>query len=137
MGLQQVTVSSGADELKGLQKIIRVLKRDEGIDGLVTGAVASDYQKSRFDNICSRFGLKSFSPLWHKKPDVLVTDLVVAGFKIVMTGVSASGLDESWLGREVTTEVWQKLKQISERYGLHLSGEGGEYETFVIDAPHF
>ncbi len=137
LGLQQVMVSGGKDELKGLEETLRVMKRDEEIDGLVTGAVASDYQKSGFDNLCDRVGLKSFSPLWHKKPEVLVDDLIGAGFRIVMSGVAASGLDQSWLGKELSSVEWDRLKELSERHGLHLSGEGGEYETFVIDAPHF
>ncbi len=137
MGLQQVMVASGADELESLAETLRAMKRDEGIEGLVTGAVASDYQKSRFDNLCDRVGLKSFSPLWHKKPEVLVSDLLSAGFRMVMSGVAASGLDESWLGKELSRIEWERLKELSERRGFHLSGEGGEYETFVIDAPHF
>ena len=68
---------------------------------------------------------------------MLVDDLVNAGFRIVMSSVAASGLDESWLGTELTSSVWKKLKKLSSQRGLHLSGEGGEYETFVIDAPHF
>jgi len=130
-------VSSVQDDLKGLEETLRATKRDEGIEGLVTGAVASDYQKSKFDNLCDRVGLRSFSPLWHKKPEVLVGDLIGAGFRIVMSGVAASGLDESWLGEELTLMEWERLKKVSERHGLYLTGEGGEYETFVIDAPHF
>ncbi len=137
MGFQHIMVSAGADELRGLEDTLRAMKRDEGVEGIVTGAVASDYQKSRFDNLCERVGLKSFSPLWHKKPEILVDDLVDAGFRIVMSGVAASGLDESWLGTELTRSEWANLKELSSRLGLHLSGEGGEYETFVVDAPHF
>ncbi len=137
MGLPQLMVSSVQDELEGLEETLRATKRDEGIEGLVTGAVASDYQKSKFDNLCDRVGLRSFSPLWHKKPEVLVGDLIGAGFRIVMSGVAASGLDESWLGEELTLMEWERLKKVSERHGLYLTGEGGEYETFVIDAPHF
>jgi len=66
-----------------------------------------------------------------------VKDLVAAGFKIVMSGVAASGLDESWLGKELTLTEWSKLKVVSARFGIHLAGEGGEYETFVVDAPQF
>ncbi len=137
IGLPQLMVSSVQDDLKGLEETLRATKRDEGIEGLVTGAVASDYQKSKFDNLCDRVGLRSFSPLWHKKPEVLVGDLIGAGFRIVMSGVAASGLDESWLGEELTLMEWERLKKVSERHGLYLTGEGGEYETFVIDAPHF
>ncbi len=137
MGLRQVMVFSAGDELNGLVETLRVAKRDEGIEGLVTGAVASEYQKTRFDHVCDRVGLKGFSPIWHKKPELLVNDLMEAGFRIVMSSVAASGLDESWLGTELSPVDWEKLKQLSVLRGLHLSGEGGEYETFVVGAPHF
>ena len=137
MGLEQVMVSGGLKELDRLEDTLQRLKREEGIEGLVTGAVASDYQKTRFDNICDRVGLKSFNPLWHKKPEFLIDDLQQAGFRIIMSGVAASGLDDSWLGTELTIMSWEKLKRLSTQRGLNLSGEGGEYETFVVAAPHF
>ncbi len=137
MGLDHTIISSGTNEMETLEEALRAMKHENGLDGLVTGAVASDYQKSRFDNLCDKLGLRSFSPLWHKKPEVLLGDLIAGGFRIIMSAVAASGLDESWLGRELTPPEWGRLKEISSRLGLHLSGEGGEYETFVIDAPQF
>ncbi len=137
MGLKHTLVSTDTDDLQQLEETLRKLKVEDQLDGLITGAVASEFQKSRFDYICDRVGLKSFSPLWHKKPETIVEDLVAAGFRIVMSGVAASGLDESWLGKELTLTEWNRLKVVSVRFGIHLAGEGGEYETFVVDAPQF
>ena len=137
MGLPHRTIDVGRDELLSLQDGLRKLAHQLGIEGVVTGAVASDYQKSRIDQICETLGLKSFAPLWHKDPKILVNDLRVAGFKIILSGVGAAGLDESWLGQELTDERWSTLEKLSKKHGIHLTGEGGEYETFVLDAPHF
>ena len=137
MGLPLTLVSTDTDELAQLEETFRRLKVENRLDGVVTGAVASEYQKTRFDQICDRVGLKSFSPLWHKKPETIVDDLVAAGFRIVLAGVAASGLDESWLGKELTPTAWKELKRVSTQFGIHLAGEGGEYETFVVDAPQF
>lgn len=137
MGISHQLVVAGAEEMTDLEKALADVKKEEGLQGLATGAVASDYQKTRFDRICDTNGLKSFSPLWHKKPEVIITDLVQAGFKVMMSGVGASGLDECWLGKELTDQQWRRLGEIAVRHGLHLSGEGGEYETFVLDAPNF
>ncbi|TMI28716.1 diphthine--ammonia ligase [Candidatus Bathyarchaeota archaeon] len=127
----------GGDELGELQETLETLRRKERIVGIATGAVASDFQKSRFDRVSDSVGLRSFSPLWHKDPGTIVQDLIKAEFRTIISGVAASGLDRSWLGREMTAPWWEKLADLSERHGIHLSGEGGEYETFVIDAPHF
>jgi len=137
MGLSHRTIDVGRDELLSLQDGLRKLEDQLGIEGVVTGAVASDYQKSRIDQICDTLGLKSFAPLWRKDPKILVNDLISSGFRIILSGVGAAGLNESWLGQELTDQRWALLEEVSKKYGIHLTGEGGEYETFVIDAPNF
>lgn len=137
MGLPHRTIEAGQEELVSLRDGLEKTRKAFGIDGVVTGAVASDYQKSRIDQICDTLRLKSFAPLWRKDPKVLVNDLKSAGFKIILSGVGAAGLDESWLGKELTDDRWLMLERLSRKHGLHLTGEGGEYETFVIDAPNF
>ncbi len=136
MGIPHSLVEGG-DELGELKESLDALKREKRIVGVATGAVASDFQKSRFDRVSDSVGLRSFSPLWHKDPRMIVDDLIKSEFRIIISGVGASGLDQSWLGREMTASWWQKLAELSARHGIHLSGEGGEYETFVLDAPHF
>ncbi|HEV2118721.1 MAG TPA: diphthine--ammonia ligase [Candidatus Bathyarchaeia archaeon] len=137
MGLPHHTIEVADDELLSLREGLSQLKAATGIEGVVTGAVASDYQKSRIDQVCDALALKSFVPLWRKEPKTLVNDLKSAGFKIILSGVGAAGLDESWLGQELTDQRWEQLEKVSRRHGIHLTGEGGEYETFVIDAPGF
>jgi ABC transporter with metal-binding/Fe-S-binding domain ATP-binding protein len=137
MGLPHRTIDAGRDELLSLQEGLGKLEGQLGIEGVVTGAVASDYQKSRIDQICDTLGLKSFAPLWRKDPNILVNDLKSSGFKIILSGVGAAGLDESWLGQELTDQRWALLEKASKKHGIHLTGEGGEYETFVVDAPNF
>ena len=138
MGLaHEIIEMKGKDELVDLQHTLDRMKSEDGISGLVTGAVASDYQKTRFDNMCDATGLKTYAPLWHKRPELLVENLLKFGFRVILTAVAAKGLDESWLGRELTEREWSKLKQLSKIHGIHLTGEGGEYESFVLDAPHF
>ena len=137
MVLPHRTIKAGQDELLSLQEGLGRLHGELRIEGVVTGAVASDYQKSRIDQVCDTLGLKSFAPLWRKDPKILVNDLMSSGFRIILSGVGAAGLDESWLGQELTDERWALLEKVSRKHGIHLTGEGGEYESFVIDAPHF
>ncbi len=138
MGLpHQFIEATGDDEMAGLCQALVALKTRRGVSGLVTGAVASDYQKARFDNMCDGIGLKSYAPLWHKTPRLLVENLEKSGFRIILTAVAAKGLDESWLSRELTEQEWSRLERLSKIHGISLTGEGGEYESFVLDAPHF
>ena len=138
MGLSHEFVeSTGRNEMADLQHALAAMKSKQQISGIVTGAVASDYQKTRFDNMCDSIALKTYAPLWHKNPKLLVEDLKKSGLRIVLTAVAANGLDESWLGRELTEQQWSRLEAVSRIHGLHLTGEGGEYESFVLDAPYF
>ena len=138
MGLSHdVVETTGMDEMVDLQHALATMKSRHKISGLVTGAVASDYQKTRFDNMCYAIGLKTYAPLWHKNPGLLVEDLKKFGFRIILTAVAAKGLDESWLGRELKEQEWSRLEGLSKIHGIHLTGEGGEYESFVLDTPHF
>ena len=138
MGVAHEMVEAvGKNELALLRDRLASLKSLREISGLVTGAVTSDYQKTRFDNMCDGIGLRSYSPLWHKSSKILVDNLKQVGFRIILTAVAAKGLDDSWLGRELSNQEWVKLEKISKIHGINLTGEGGEYESFVIDAPHF
>ena|SRR2546425_2510804 len=127
----------GGDELRELRETLDALKRKERIVGVATGAVSSDFQKSTFDRVCDSVALRSFSPLWHKDPRTIVEDLIKMEFRVIISGVGASGLDQSWLGRDMTAPWWGRLAKLSALHGINLSGEGGEYETFVVDAPDF
>ncbi len=137
MGIPHFIMEPEGGELDALEDALTQLRKEHGIIGLATGAVASDYQRSRFDRVCNSVGIKSYCPLWHKDPKAIQNGLVNAGFRPIMTGVAALGLDESWLGREMTDAAWNELRELSRHYGINLAGEGGEYETFVLDAPMF
>jgi len=101
------------------------------------GLKASTYQKSRIDCVCDSLGLRSISPLWGKDQSALLEDMIDSGMDIIFVGVSCGGLDDSWLGRILDSRALGDLKAIDEEYGINIAGEGGEYETFVIDAPFF
>src|SRR5438309_9135957 len=58
-------------------------------------------------------------------------------FPINPTTSRRQGLNQLLVGRELTEAEWSKLEGLSMIHGIHLTGEGGEYESFVLDAPHF
>ena len=112
-----------------------VLKK-RNIDGFVSGALRSDYQKSRLERMAQRLGMVSWTPLWHQSGEQHVGGMIEHGFEIMITGVSAEGLDQRWLGHVLTRESFQELEALAQRYRFHVEGEGGEYETLVLSGPH-
>ena len=124
-------------ELSDLSDGLRNLKENVGIQGLVSGAVASEYQRTRLDNVCEELGLRSFAPLWHKTQQQLVEEQIESGFEIIITACNALGLTQDWLGRRLDTTTFQELVRLSEKHGFSIIFEGGEAETFVLNAPMF
>jgi len=108
-----------------------------GVEGVVSGAVASTYQRERVDAICRRLGLTHVAPLWGRRQDEVLAEEVAAGMEIVITAVAARGLDRSWLGRTLDEEAIGELADLGRKYSLNVCGEGGEYESLVLDAPWF
>lgn len=125
------------EELNDLVLGLRSVIKTTGIEGVVSGAVASEYQRTRLDNVCEELGLKSFAPLWHKNQQQLVKEQIESGFDIIITACNALGLTEHWLGRKMDTASFAELVRLSEKYGLSVAFEGGEAETFVLGAPMF
>ncbi|HUR67834.1 MAG TPA: diphthine--ammonia ligase [Candidatus Thermoplasmatota archaeon] len=105
------------------------------IDGFVSGALASEYQRTRLERVGHRLGLKSFMPLWHKAPEQILATVAHPAWDVRFAAVAAEGMGEAWLGRRLTPDAIRELGALHERYGLHVGGEGGEYETLVLDAP--
>ena len=136
MGLPLVQETAQAGEQGELDALRRILRKAP-VDGVVVGAIASDYQHQRVNRIADELGLRVFAPLWRHDPRQLVRDYLAAGFEIVFSSVSAEGLDTTWLGRHWDDRVVGDLLRLQETRGVNPCGEGGEFETLVLDAPIF
>jgi ABC transporter with metal-binding/Fe-S-binding domain ATP-binding protein len=119
------------DELRPLKNAIA----GQNVEGIVSGALRSEFQKLRLDRICAELGLVHHAPLWHADPEKHVRGLISDGYDIIFTGVAAEGLDEKWLGRRLDVPALEALLRLRDRYGINLEGEGGEYETLVLWGP--
>ena len=116
--------------------IIEAIKRYH-IEGIVTGAVASVYQATRIQTICNKLGIECFNPLWQKNQSELLKELLQNKFEVILTGVSAFPLNREWLGRTIDKEFINQIKLLEKKYGINPAGEGGEFESFVLDCPLF
>jgi diphthine-ammonia ligase len=139
-GLPLVEVETAGEEeveLSDLRRAIACARDEHGIEGVVTGAILSVYQATRVQRICKSLGLWCFNPLWYTDQDAYMESLLAAGFRVLIAGVFAEPFDETWLGREIDGETLEEIRSLAKRYRISLTGEGGEIETFVVDAPFF
>ncbi|MBS72032.1 MAG: hypothetical protein CMO20_03640 [Thermoplasmata archaeon] len=112
-----------------------VISTNGPINAIVTGALRSDYQKTRIERMANNLGIISFTPLWHHDPYEHMIDLIRHGFRLQFTSVSAEGLDKKWLGKVLDSHSLTELNELAEKYRFSIDGEGGEFETTVIGSP--
>jgi len=141
MKIPQYTISSDSDkttdELFALEQLLKNAKEQFHVDGLVHGGIKSNFQKEKFEIICSKLDLIPITPLWNTEPEQYMNDLLDSNFSFIMTSVTCDGLDDSWLGKIISKSNVDTLKRLSDKFGFNLNFEGGEAETFVIDCPLF
>ena len=127
------TVGIKETELKDLKNLLATLD----VDGVVSGAISSRYQKIRIDKVCQELNLESIAPLWQENSMQLLKEIINLNFDVIIVGVYAYGFDHSWLGRKINSTTLKNLVELNDKYQISLVGEGGEYETLVLDAPFF
>jgi len=120
-------------ELDDIKKALRIAIKKYKIEGVVSGALASNYQKERIDKICSELKIKSIAPLWHTDSEQYIKDIIKNNFKVIIVGIAAEGLTKDFLGKEINNDFLNKIKKLN----IHLGGEGGEYESLVLNCPFF
>ncbi|MBT8252299.1 MAG: diphthine--ammonia ligase, partial [Nitrosopumilus sp.] len=141
MNIPQLTINSDSDdtddELILLEKILQKAIDQYQIEGLVHGGIKSNFQKEKFETLCTKFNLILISPLWNSEPETYMNELIDSNYNFIITSVSSGGLDDSWLGKSISKSDIIFLNQLSEKFGFNLNFEGGEAETFVINCPLF
>ncbi|MDP6011066.1 MAG: diphthine--ammonia ligase [Candidatus Poseidoniaceae archaeon] len=138
-GIDYHTISvSGESEVEVEQLLegLRPLINSNSVDGLVSGALRSEYQRRRLDGICEELGIHSFSPLWHHDPEQHMRELIECGMEMKMVSVSSDGLGRQWLGRTIDDSNFEELLKLSKQYRFNIDGEGGEFETVILSGPH-
>jgi len=124
-------------ELLDLRKAMKQAKQKYKIDGIITGALYSTYQRDRIEKLADSLGLKIFSPLWHINQETEMRELVKQGFKVIIAAIAALGLTKEDLGKEIDEQFIDKMIELNNKIGINIAGEGGEFESLVLDCPLF
>jgi len=135
--IMRITEGRKEEELEDLRQAIDDAVGRFQIEGVVTGAVESVYQSTRIQCVCHQLNLWCFNPLWKRNQKELLEELITKRFKVIVSGIFAYPLDETWLGKELNLDIIDKLMKLEKEFGISPSGEGGEIETTVLDAPMF
>jgi diphthine-ammonia ligase len=126
----------GRSEDAELTALERALSNGPG--WVVAGAIESSYQWARLLAVAARVGRPVYTPLWRKEPGRVVREEIAAGLDIRLVQLAAETFDPELLGRRLDLALLQELERRSATVRrTNVAGEGGEYETAVVDAPFF
>jgi diphthine-ammonia ligase len=134
--LIQKTKGEKEKELADLERALHKAKKQYGIQAVYTGAVASVYQASRIQKLCNKVGIQCINPLWKKDQLELLHELIQKRMEVILVGVFAEGL-QGFLGRKIDAAFIEDMKKMKQKHFINPAGEGGEFESFVLDAPFF
>lgn len=115
---------------------------EEALDGprgpVVTGAIASSYQWARLLKVADRLHRRLYAPLWRRPAERVVEEELAAGLDVRFVHLAADPIPPDWIGSRLDRDRLAEL--VARSAGgrrLNIAGEGGEYETLVVDAPFF
>ncbi len=128
--------SSVGDEVEDIYNGIVEMQKSEKFDAICSGAILSTYQKNRVEDVCKRHNLISLAPLWKKDQKELIVEMIDYGIDARIIKVASSLLDQSCLNMNLKN-VNEFIINKKSKYEVNYCGEGGEYETVVLDCPHF
>ena len=128
--------SEPEDEVEDLYKGLKSIVELHPFDGVCSGAILSTYQKNRVENICARLGLKSIAPLWNRCQKELLEEMIEYGIDARIIKVASSMLNKNCLNMDFK-QIYEYMKSKKAKYEVNYCGEGGEFETIVLDCPHF
>ncbi|KAG1708466.1 Diphthine--ammonia ligase [Nymphon striatum] len=124
------------DEVEDLFQLLSQIMEKHEVEAVSVGAIFSDYQRIRVENICARLNLKMLAYLWHREQEMLLKEMAECKVKAIIIKVAAMGLNPKHLGLGID-EIFPHMVEMRDKYGLNICGEGGEFETLTLDCPLF
>ena len=138
MGLKHFLINCDVADPKKEAELIRDVVKNNPVDAILLGGVGLQRtQIKSIENVVKEFGIKVIVPHQDWDHEQLIKEAIQKGYEIMITNVAVDGLDQNWLGKKIDSKSLEDLKRLSEKYGFHVGGEGGHYDSFVINGPIF
>jgi len=128
-----------SDEVEDLFLALEQATKRFNFEGVCSGAILSTYQRVRIEHVCNRLELTSLSYLWRLLPQKeLLRQMLDDGIEAVLVKVACPPglIPKKHLNKTLRflSDIGL-LERLNQRYQFHVCGEGGEYESLVIDSP--
>ncbi|MBU4014447.1 MAG: diphthine--ammonia ligase [Proteobacteria bacterium] len=135
MGIQIIQQESSWETYEAeFKKALSGLK-GRGVEAGIFGDIDLDAHREWVERVSRESGMEAVLPLWgEKNREKLIEELIEAGFETIVVATKKDVLGPEWLGRRIDYDF---VRDISKIKGVDISGEGGEYHTFVVSGPIF
>ncbi|KAF8820612.1 ATP-binding domain-containing protein, partial [Cardiosporidium cionae] len=125
------------DEVEDLYELVHTAKQQFPLlEAISCGAILSDYQRLRVESVATRLNLKVVAYLWKQPQDSLLQQMLSMPLSAILIKTASMGLYAKHIGQTIK-ELQSYFISLNKKFGFHICGEGGEYETFTLDAPLF
>lgn len=124
------------DEVEDLYLAIKDVQSKISFNAISSGAIFSNYQKNRVENVCNRLNLVSLTPLWNQNQKDLLSEMIKYGIDARIIKIASPYLKRECLNMNLS-EIKDYMDNKIWKYEMNYCGEGGEYETLVLDCKHF
>lgn len=140
----QKNESDEEEEVEDLYTLLSYMKElFPEVTAVSCGAILSTYQRTRFEHVCSRLHLIPLAFLWRRAPQASLLQEMLQGqsndtnhpsMQAILVKTASMGLSSRHLSRSLV-DLQPHFHTLESRYGFHVCGEGGEYESLVLDCP--
>ncbi len=128
---EKIGAKEEADELENVFSNLKV-------DAILMGGVGlQETQIRELRRVAGKFGIYIIVPYQNYTSEEMFDKTINSGFEIMLTDVASDGLGSEWLGKKIGTGNAEEFKKLSKRFGFDVLGEGGYYNTLVLDGPIF
>ena len=132
----QITDGEKEKELQDLKQAIKIAKQKYKVQAIVTGAIESVYQASRVQTITNDLKMECFNPLWQKDQIEVLEEIIREKFEVIIIGTFGYGMDKL-IGRKIDKQFILDVTKLKDTLKINPAGEGGEFESFLLNAPHY
>jgi len=103
------------------------------IDGAVFGHIET--HKELVDRICHDLAIDLLLPLWKQDSKKILTEIIDAGFEVLIVSARDGLMGKEWLGRRIDEDFISDLGRLDK--SIDPCGENGEFHTLVTEGPIF
>ena len=133
----ECTSANPIKEASIIKNIVEKNQKSMHIDAVVLGGVG--LQKTQLKSIQDALlplRVEAFASHAGEEHGVVMEQMLDNGYDMIITQVASDGLNK-WLGKRLSKENFAEFKNDATKFGFHIGGEGGYYDTLVVDAPIF